>query len=390
MNEPQREAVEHFEGPLLILAGAGSGKTRVLAHRVAYLLRVRGVRPDEVLAITFTNKAAGEMRARIGALVGPVARLMWISTFHSMCARILRREAERLGYKSTFSIYDADDAKRLVKRCLSELDLDDKRYTPDAMARAISDAKNRLQDPGAFREQTGGHYQRAAADVYDLYEKKLIEMSAMDFDDLLMKTVNLLELYPDRLAHYQRTFRFVMVDEYQDTNHAQYRIANLLAGERGNLAVVGDDDQSIYSWRGADIRNILEFERDYPETKVIRLEQNYRSTTHILDVANAVVANNRRRKGKNLWTARGTGRPVHVVEVADEHAEAQYIASEVRKVLDEGVGGEGAGSGRPSPPTTSPCSIARTPSRACSRRSSVATPSPIRSSAARASTSAPR
>ena len=350
LNEPQCEAVEHFEGPLLILAGAGSGKTRVLAHRVAYLLRVRGVRPDEVLAITFTNKAAGEMRARIGSLVGPIVRMMWISTFHSMCARILRREAGRLGYKSTFSIYDADDAKRLVKRCLAELNLDDKRYTPDALARAISDAKNRLQDPEAFREQTGGHYQRAAADVYDLYEKKLIEMSAMDFDDLLMKTVNLLELYPDRLAHYQRTFRFVMVDEYQDTNHAQYRIANLLAGERGNLAVVGDDDQSIYSWRGADIRNILEFERDYPETKVIRLEQNYRSTTHILDVANAVVANNRRRKGKNLWTARGTGRPAHVVEVADEHAEAQYIASEVRKVLDEGVGGEGAGRGRPLAP----------------------------------------
>ncbi len=355
LNEPQREAVEHFEGPLLILAGAGSGKTRVLAHRVAYLIKVRRVRPDEVLAITFTNKAAGEMRARIGALVGPMARVMWISTFHSMCARILRREAERLGYKSTFSIYDADDAKRLVKRCLAELNLDDKRFTPDALARAISDAKNRLQDPAAFREQTGGHFQRAAADVYDLYEKKLMEMSAMDFDDLLMKTVNLLEIYPDRLAHYRRTFRFVMVDEYQDTNHAQYRIANLLAGEHGNLAVVGDDDQSIYSWRGADIRNILEFERDYPNAKVIRLEQNYRSTTHILDVANAVVANNRRRKGKNLWTARGSGRPAHVVEVADEHAEARYIASEVRTLLEEGVGGvgvagEGAGQGRPLAP----------------------------------------
>ena len=343
LNEPQREAVEHFEGPLLILAGAGSGKTRVLAHRVAYLIKVRRVRPDEVLAITFTNKAAGEMRARIGSLVGPMVRVMWISTFHSMCARILRREAERLGYKSTFSIYDADDAKRLVKRCLAELDLDEKRFTPDAVARAISDAKNRLQDPAAFREQIGGFFSRAAADVYELYEKKLMEMSAMDFDDLLMKTVNLLEIYPDRLEHYRRTFRFVMVDEYQDTNHAQYRIANLLAGERGNLAVVGDDDQSIYSWRGADIRNILEFERDYPDAKVIRLEQNYRSTTHILDVANAVVANNRRRKGKNLWTARGTGLPARVVEVADEHAEARFVASEVRTLLDEGVAGDGAG-----------------------------------------------
>jgi DNA helicase-2/ATP-dependent DNA helicase PcrA len=342
LNEPQREAVEHVEGPLLILAGAGSGKTRVLAHRVAYLLRVCRVRPEEILAITFTNKAAGEMRERIASLVGPVARVMWIATFHSMCARILRREAARLGYRSTFSIYDADDAKRLVKRCLAELNLDDKRFTPDAVARAISDAKNRLQDPAAFRMQTGGFFQRAAADVYDLYEQKLMEMSAMDFDDLLMKTVNLLEIYPDRLEHYRRTFRFVMIDEYQDTNHAQYRIANLLAGEQGNLAVVGDDDQSIYSWRGADIRNILEFERDYPDAKVIRLEQNYRSTTHILDVANAVVANNRRRKGKNLWTARGTGAAVSVVEVADEHAEAQFIASEVRKVLEEGVGGEGA------------------------------------------------
>jgi DNA helicase-2/ATP-dependent DNA helicase PcrA len=350
LNEPQREAVTHFEGPLLILAGAGSGKTRVLAHRVAYLIRVRRVRPDEVLAITFTNKAAAEMRGRIGALVGPMARVMWISTFHSMCARILRREAERLGYKSTFSIYDADDAKRLVKRCLAELDLDDKRFTPDALARAISDAKNRLQDPAAFREVTGGFFQRAAADVYELYEKKLMEMSAMDFDDLLMKTVNLLEIYPDRLQHYQRTFRFVMVDEYQDTNHAQYRISNLLAGASGNLAVVGDDDQSIYSWRGADIRNILEFERDHPDAKVIRLEQNYRSTTRILDVANAVVSNNRRRKGKNLWTARGTGRPAHVVEVADEHAEARYIASEVRKLLDEGVVSEGSAQDGPLAP----------------------------------------
>ena len=350
LNEPQREAVEHFEGPLLILAGAGSGKTRVLAHRVAYLIRARHVRPDEVLAITFTNKAAAEMRGRIGALVGPMARVMWISTFHSMCARILRREAERLGYKSTFSIYDADDAKRLVKRCLAELDLDDKRFTPEALARAISDAKNRLQDPAAFREVTGGFFQRAAADVYELYEKKLMEMSAMDFDDLLMKTVNLLEIYPDRLQHYQRTFRFVMVDEYQDTNHAQYRIANLLAGASGNLAVVGDDDQSIYSWRGADLRNILEFERDHPDAKVIRLEQNYRSTTHILDVANAVVSNNRRRKGKNLWTARGIGRPAHVVEVADEHAEARFIASEVRKLLDEGAVSEGAAQAGPLAP----------------------------------------
>ncbi len=346
LNPPQREAVQHVDGPLLILAGAGSGKTRVLSHRVAYLVKACGVRPNEVLAITFTNKAAAEMRGRIEQLVGPMARVMWISTFHSMCARILRREAARLGYRSTFSIYDADDSKRLIKRCLLELNLDDKRFTPDLVARGISDAKNRLQGADAFREQFGaGHVNKAIADVYELYEKKLVEMSAMDFDDLLLKTVVLLEEFPDRLRHYQETFRYVLVDEYQDTNHAQYRIANLLAGERGNLAVVGDDDQSIYSWRGADIRNILEFERDHPEAKVIRLEQNYRSTERILQVANAVVSRNRQRKGKNLWTARGEGAGVRVVEVEDEHAEAQFIASEVQKLLagEAGLGGGGGG-----------------------------------------------
>ena len=333
LNQPQREAVEHFEGPLLILAGAGSGKTRVLTHRVAYLIYAYGVRPEEILAITFTNKAAGEMKQRIEQLVGPIARTMWISTFHSMCARILRREARRLGYKSTFSIYDADDARRLVKRCLEELDLDPKRLPPEALMRAISDAKSVLQDPEAFKEQVGGFFAQHAARVYELYEKKLMENNAMDFDDLLMKTVNLFELFPDRLAHYQRTFRFVLIDEYQDTNHAQYRLANLLAGEHRNLAVVGDDDQSIYSWRGADIRNILEFERDYPDAKVIRLEQNYRSTQRILDAANAVVRHNRERKGKHLWTAEGEGALVRVVEVNDERAEAQFVASEVQKLL---------------------------------------------------------
>jgi ATP-dependent DNA helicase UvrD/PcrA len=333
LNEPQRDAVEHFEGPLLILAGAGSGKTRVLTHRVAYLIYACGVRPEEILAITFTNKAAGEMKQRIEQLIGPIARTMWISTFHSMCARILRREAKRLGYKSTFSIYDEDDRRRLVKRCLEELDLDPKRLPPEALIRAISDAKSVLQDPGAFKEQVGGFFAQHAARVYELYEKKLMENNAMDFDDLLMKTVNLFELFPDRLAHYQRTFRFVLIDEYQDTNHAQYRLANLLAGEHRNLAVVGDDDQSIYSWRGADIRNILEFERDYPDAKVIRLEQNYRSTQRILDAANAVVRHNRERKGKHLWTAEGEGALVRVVEVNDERAEAQFVASEVQKLL---------------------------------------------------------
>ena len=333
LNPEQRKAVTHVDGPLLILAGAGSGKTRVLTHRVAWLVQVERVRPDEVVAITFTNKAAGEMKERIEALVGPVARTMWISTFHSMCARLLRREADRLGYRSSFTIHDEDDRRRLIKRCMEELNVDPKRYPPEAISRQISDAKNQLLGPAQFRDQ-GGRFAQVAADVYDLYEKRHAEMNAMDFDDLLMKTVELLEGYPDRLEHYQRAFRYVLIDEYQDTNHAQYRLANLLAGAHNNLAVVGDDDQSIYSWRGADIRNILEFERDHPDAEVIRLEQNYRSTQKILDAANAVVTHNRRRKGKNLWTPRGEGALVQVVEVADERAEAQFVASEVQKLLE--------------------------------------------------------
>jgi len=339
LNDEQRAAVTHFEGPLLILAGAGSGKTRVLTHRVAYLIQVHGVRPDEVVAITFTNKAAGEMKERIGGLVGPIARTMWISTFHSMCARLLRREAQRIGYKSTFTIHDEDDRRRLIKRCMEELNLDPKRFPPESISRQISDAKNQLRTAAEFREQ-GGRFSQVAADVYERYELRHAAMNAMDFDDLLMKTVQLLESFPDRLRHYQQAFRFVLVDEYQDTNHAQYRLANLLAGEHRNLAVVGDDDQSIYSWRGADIRNILEFERDYPDARVIRLEQNYRSTQAILDVANAVVTNNRTRKGKNLWTPRGQGALVQVVEVNDERAEAQFVASEVQKLFEGEAGAE--------------------------------------------------
>jgi DNA helicase-2/ATP-dependent DNA helicase PcrA len=341
LNPEQRKAVTHRDGPLLILAGAGSGKTRVLTHRVAWLVQVERVHPDEVVAITFTNKAAGEMKERIESLVGPVARTMWISTFHSMCARLLRREAQRLGYRSTFTIHDEDDRRRLIKRCMEELNIDPKRYPSEAISRQISDAKNQLLGPAQFREQ-GGHFAQVAADIYALYEKRHAEMNAMDFDDLLMKAVELLEGYPDRLEHYQRAFRYVLIDEYQDTNHAQYRLANLLAGAHGNLAVVGDDDQSIYSWRGADIRNILEFERDHPDAQVIRLEQNYRSTQPILDAANAVVTHNRRRKGKNLWTPRGEGALVQVVEVDDERAEAQFVASEVQKLLEGEAGGDRA------------------------------------------------
>jgi len=339
LNDEQRAAVTHFEGPLLILAGAGSGKTRVLTHRVAYLIQVHKVRPDEIVAITFTNKAAAQMKERIEGLVGPIARTMWISTFHSMCARLLRREVKHLGYKSTFTIHDEDDRRRLIKRCLEELNLDPKRFPPESLARQISDAKNQLIGPAEFRERSA-RFAPAAADVYDLYEKRHAEMNAMDFDDLLMKTVQLLEGFPDRRKHYQQAFRFVLVDEYQDTNHAQYRLANVLAEEHRNLAVVGDDDQSIYSWRGADIRNILEFERDYADARIIRLERNYRSTQSILDAANAVVTHNRKRKGKNLWTPRGEGSLVQVVEVNDERAEAQFVASEVQKLLEGEAGAE--------------------------------------------------
>jgi DNA helicase II / ATP-dependent DNA helicase PcrA len=341
LNDQQRAAVTHAEGPLLVLAGAGSGKTRVLTHRVAYLIAAHGVRPDEIVAITFTNKAAGEMKDRIERLVGGIARTMWVSTFHSMCARVLRREAPRLGYRSTFSIHDEDDRRRLLKRCLADLDIDPKRVPPEAVSRQISDAKNQLLDAAAYGEKVAGFFAQTTAEVYERYERELAAMNAMDFDDLLMKTVLLLERFPERRRHYQQSFRQILVDEYQDTNHAQYRLATLLAEEHRNLMVVGDDDQSIYSWRGADIRNILEFERDYPEATVIRLEQNYRSTQQILDVANAVVTHNRRRKGKHLWTPRGEGELVQVVEVNDERAEAQFVASEVQKLL-EGEAGERA------------------------------------------------
>jgi DNA helicase-2/ATP-dependent DNA helicase PcrA len=337
LNPPQREAVTHGGGPLLVLAGAGSGKTRVLTRRVAHLVATEAAKPSEVIAITFTNKAAEEMRGRVEQLVGGLVRLMWVMTFHSACARILRAEAKQLGYTSRFSIYDEADSLRLIRRCLDELSIDPKRFAPRAIKARISSAKNQLKDAGAYRAQVGSFFEQTVADVYDLYERRIHGMNALDFDDLLFRTVNVFELFPEVLERYQRTFRWLLVDEYQDTNHAQYRLLQLLAGAERNVCVVGDDDQSIYSFRGADIRNILDFERDFPGTTVIRLEQNYRSTQTILSTANAVVANNRGRKPKELWTELGAGDPVHVRELEDEHAEARYVASEIEQLSDDGT-----------------------------------------------------
>ena len=338
LNPPQREAVTHGEGPLLVLAGAGSGKTRVLTHRIAYLLATGQAQPSEILAITFTNKAAGEMRERVEQLVGRVSRLMWVMTFHSACARILRADAQRLGYKRAFTIYDEADSLRMVKRCMGELDIDPKRFPPRAVRSQISAAKGQLIDAEEYGAAQGSFSSAPSADVYRLYERRMLEANAMDFDDLLVRTVNLLELFEDVRERYRRAFRWVLVDEYQDTNHVQYRLLQLLCTEHGNLFVVGDEDQWVYGFRGADIRNILEFERDFAETTVVRLEENYRSTQVILDAANAIVANNRGRLGKRLWTGLGRGEPVTVVELDDEHAEARYVASEVeRLVADEGV-----------------------------------------------------
>jgi DNA helicase-2/ATP-dependent DNA helicase PcrA len=337
LNPPQLEAVTHGTGPLLVLAGAGSGKTRVLTHRIAHLVATDAAKPSEILAITFTNKAAQEMRDRVEALVGRMVRVMWVMTFHSACARILRTEAERLGYTKRFSIYDDADSVRLVRRCLDELSIDPKRFAPRAIKSQVSRAKNQLEDAAAYRERVSSFFEQTVADVYELYEKRIHEMNAVDFDDLLFRTVNLLELFPDVSERYRQAFRWILVDEYQDTNHAQYRLLQLLAGEERNVCVVGDDDQSIYSFRGADINNILDFERDFPGARVVKLEQNYRSTQTILSAANAVVSNNEGRKPKELWSDCGTGDPVRVAELEDEHAEARYVASEIERLADEGT-----------------------------------------------------
>jgi len=335
LNEPQREAVRHGEGPLLVLAGAGSGKTRVLTHRIAYLLATGQARPGEILAITFTNKAANEMRERVESLVGRSARAMWVTTFHSACARMLRADAERLGYSRGFTIYDESDSLRMLKRCMEELHVDPKRYPPRALRSQISGAKNQLVDADAYSRAAGSAFEETAAGAFHLYEKRMLEANAMDFDDLLVRTVNGLELFEQARERWRRTFRHVLVDEYQDTNHAQYRLLQLLTSEHGNLMVVGDEDQSIYGFRHADIRNILDFERDFPEADVVKLEQNYRSTQTILSAANAVVGNNRERRPKRLWTELTGGEPLKLRELSDEHEEARWVAGEIERLGEE-------------------------------------------------------
>jgi DNA helicase-2/ATP-dependent DNA helicase PcrA len=337
LNPPQRDAVVHGEGPLLILAGAGSGKTRVLTHRIAYLMRTGQARPSEILAITFTNKAASEMRERVELLVGRATRAMWVMTFHSACARMLRADADKLGYTRQFTIYDSADQRRLIKRCLDDLDIDVKRFTPRAMQSQISDAKNKLRSVEDYRQLVGSFFEQTVADVYEQYERQLHRANAMDFDDLLVRSVNLLELFQEVRDRYASAFRWVMVDEYQDTNHVQYRWLQLLTSEHRNLAVVGDDAQSIYGFRGADIKNILNFQDDYPDAHVVKLEQNYRSTQTILDAANAVISNNRGQMVKHLWTDVGEGDPVRVREMADEHAEARFVTADIERLVDEGV-----------------------------------------------------
>jgi DNA helicase-2/ATP-dependent DNA helicase PcrA len=337
LNEPQRQAVLHEEGPLLVLAGAGSGKTRVLTHRIANLIRTGKARPGEILAITFTNKAAQEMRERVEMLVGPRTRAMWVMTFHSACARLMRAEADKLGYTRTFTIYDESDSLRLVKRVADELDIDTKRFAPRGLKRQISDAKNIGLDAAGYREQVSSFFEQTAADVYDLYEKRIHAMNAMDFDDLLLRSVNLFELFPDVRKRYSNQFRQILVDEYQDTNRTQYRFLELLSEEHRNLFVVGDEDQSVYGFRSADIRNILDFQKDFPDADIVRLEQNYRSTRPILEVANAVIQNNRQRLGKHLWTDIDKGDLPIMRELEDEHAEARYVAGEVERLVDEGM-----------------------------------------------------
>ncbi|MCX4770386.1 DNA helicase PcrA [Streptomyces sp. NBC_01260] len=342
LNTEQRAAVVHAGSPLLIVAGAGSGKTRVLTHRIAHLLAERGVHPGQILAITFTNKAAGEMKERVEQLVGPRANAMWVMTFHSACVRILRRESKKLGFTSSFSIYDAADSKRLMALVCRDLDLDPKRFPPKSFTAKVSNLKNELIDEETFAGQAADGFEKTLAQAYAMYQARLREANALDFDDIIMTTVHLLQAFPDVAEHYRRRFRHVLVDEYQDTNHAQYTLVRELVGPAGaadapgELCVVGDADQSIYAFRGATIRNILQFEEDYPDATTILLEQNYRSTQTILSAANAVIERNESRRPKNLWTNAGSGARITGYVADTEHDEAQFVADEIDRLTDAG------------------------------------------------------
>ncbi|MEU7479410.1 DNA helicase PcrA [Lentzea sp. NPDC042327] len=342
LNPAQRRAVEHAGTPLLVVAGAGSGKTRVLTRRIAYLLAERDVHPGEIMAITFTNKAAAEMKERVADMVGARARSMWVSTFHSMCVRVMRREAKTLGMSSNFSIYDSDDTRRLITLVARDLDLDPKKYAARTLAVHVSNLKNELVDPETATAQATNDLERRVAEVYTVYQRRLTESNSLDFDDLIMKTVELLQTFPDVAEHYRRRFRHVLVDEYQDTNHAQYTLVRELVGKAGGelppaeLCVVGDADQSIYAFRGATIRNIVEFERDYPDATTILLEQNYRSTQNILTAANAVISRNANRRDKTLWSDLGEGEKIVGYVADNEHDEAAFVANEIDRLVDGG------------------------------------------------------
>ncbi len=336
LNAEQQEAVKATDGPLLIMAGAGSGKTRVLTHRIAYLMVEKEVAPWNILAITFTNKAAREMKERVQGILGGAAEDIWISTFHSMCVRILRRDIDRMGFTRNFSILDTTDQLSVIKNILKEKNIDPKKFDPRSILGSISSAKNELQTPEDYEKTAGGMYEQIVSDVYKLYQKKLRKNQALDFDDLIMTTIQLFQRVPDVLEYYQRKFQYIHVDEYQDTNRAQYMLVKLLASRFQNLCVVGDSDQSIYRWRGADIANILSFEKDYKSAKVIMLEQNYRSTKLILQAANEVIQNNMNRKPKNLWTENDEGKKISYYRADSESSEAQFVAGKIRELVDGG------------------------------------------------------